>query len=257
MTVHPLLIGVFCGYGAAFLLSLFRLRRTAFVVFGLAAAANAAAAVHRGVTAGHFPFSNMYETMVSLAACVFPLAWANRRSHGVDGGWIDPLLALVILFPSAFGIGRSFQPEIRRLPPILQSPFFFPHVLSYLVAYAAMARAFLLSLSSLWKPPGERERWERASHANAMLGFPLMTLGLLLGAFWAKYAWGDYWSWDPKEVWSLITWFTYLLYFHVRLERRRSPRWSVFLLGLGFAVIVVTLFVVNLTPLFGGLHAYA
>jgi len=253
-----LLIPVFSGYALALLGYILRLRRAAFAVFALASAANVVAVVMRGVTAGHLPFSNMYETMITLAACLFPLAYITRRYWKMDCEWIDPLLAAVIIFPSAFHVGRSFTPEVRLLPPALQSPFFLPHVVSYLVAYAALARAFLLTLTALLSPDQEvRRNKERVAFLNVSMGFPLLTLGLLLGAFWAKYAWGDYWSWDPKEVWSLITWFIYLMYFHTRHMKKRNIRWSTLLLGIGFAALIVTLLVVNLTPIFGGLHAYA
>ncbi len=256
-----LLISAFASYAAA--LALYAVPRDAFrtisfMVFAAGSIANIAAAVLRGISAGHFPFSNMYETMISLAACAFPLALLMRRKQGPGGGWIDPLLAAVMLFPSAFGVGKSFTPEVRLLPPVLQSPFFFPHVISYLIAYAAMARAFLLGLSAaLSREAGKRESFERAAFHSAGIGFPLMSVGLILGAFWAKYAWGDWWSWDPKEVWALITWLVFLVYFHARPAGRKSPGWAAIMLGIGFAAMIITLLVVNLTPLFGGLHAYA
>jgi ABC-type transport system involved in cytochrome c biogenesis permease subunit len=256
-----LLIPVFACYGLALVLHLLpwpRARLAGKIVFGIGWAGNAFASVARGVSAGHLPFSNMYETMLTLAAFAFPLAAVSERIRRVPGGFIDPLIALAILFPSAFHLGDSFSGEIRRLPPALQSPFFLPHVVSYLVAYTAMARAFLFSVRGVFSGEEEaRKKAEREAYFNAALGFPLLTLGLLLGAFWAKYAWGDYWSWDPKEVWSLVSWFVFLLYFHVRSLGGRSPGWSAVLLTAGFAAIVVTLLVVNLTPLFGGLHAYA
>jgi ABC-type transport system involved in cytochrome c biogenesis permease subunit len=89
-------------------------------------------------------------------------------------------------------------------------------------------------------------------------GFPLLTLGLILGSVWGKLAWGDYWGWDPKELWSLASWLVYVGYFHFRcMFGKTRPSINSIWAIVGMAVIVITLLWVNLSKLFTGLHTYA
>ena len=87
----------------------------------------------------------------------------------------------------------------------------------------------------------------------AVMGFVLLTLGIVTGSVWAHYAWGSYWSWDPKETWSLITWLIYAALLHARLVRRWQGRPLAFMAILGFVAVLFTYFGVNLLP---GLHTY-
>ena len=107
-------------------------------------------------------------------------------------------------------------------------------------------------------PHAVRFARERATYTMVCLGFPLLTLGLVLGATWGKLAWGDYWNWDPKELWSLVSWLVFLGYLHFRAVC--GPRWArvgAVLVCLGFVCILTTLLWANLSPLFAGLHSYA
>jgi ABC-type transport system involved in cytochrome c biogenesis permease subunit len=100
--------------------------------------------------------------------------------------------------------------------------------------------------------------WGVATHRMVSLGFPLLTLGLVLGAVWGKRAWGDYWNWDPKELWSLVSWLVYVAYFHVRyVLGPRHSRLAAALVVAGCVAVVITLLVVNLSRVFGGMHSYA
>ena len=88
-------------------------------------------------------------------------------------------------------------------------------------------------------------------------GFPLLTLGLLLGSCWGRVAWGDYWGWDPKELWSLASWLIYVGYFHFRFfTKKKHPRTNSIWAIVGLVVIIITLLWVNLSRLFTGLHTY-
>ena len=92
----------------------------------------------------------------------------------------------------------------------------------------------------------------------ARAGFPLLTFGLLLGALWGKIAWGDYWHWDPKEMWSLAAWLLYCGYFHFRaMTGVRYPRTCAALLVAGLVAIILTVTIVNIANIFAGLHSYA
>jgi ABC-type transport system involved in cytochrome c biogenesis permease subunit len=196
----------------------------------------------------------MFETMMTLGACMGPFLLFTELGLKSRTGWIDAFLAAVILFPSCF----IFDDRIKPLMPALRSNLFFPHVMTYLLAYASMAKAMILSVISLLRrASGAWTDFEKTAYRMTSVGFPLLTTGLLLGGVWAQRAWGDYWSWDPKEVWSLNTWIIYLIYFHVRLGGGRKMWWCDALNVLGFLAIVVTLLAVNLAGIFGGLHAYA
>ena len=123
----------------------------------------------------------------------------------------------------------------RELVPALQSPLLVPHVGAYLVSYALLIFAAF----------GIGERL-------VPFGFFLMTLALTLGALWGKICWGDWWQYDPKEMWSLATWLTFAAYFHFR-RRERAARW---LLRFGAVMILLTLTWVNFARIFKGLHSY-
>ena len=90
------------------------------------------------------------------------------------------------------------------------------------------------------------------------MGFPFLTLGLVLGSIWGKLAWGDYWGWDPKELWSLASWLVYIGYFHWRymFGRKRPAANSIWAIA-GMLAIIITLLWVNLSKIFSGLHSYA
>jgi len=95
---------------------------------------------------------------------------------------------------------------------------------------------------------------DEVNYKSIAVGFPLLSLGIITGAAWANYAWGTYWSWDPKETWSLITWFIYAAYLHARLTRGWQGRRAALLSIVGFLAVVFTYFGVNF--LLSGLHSY-
>ena len=119
----------------------------------------------------------------------------------------------------------------------------------------------IVALLAIAKPlPLERQTSrEQGAYRVSALGFPLLTLGLVLGAVWGKIAWGDYWNWDPKELWSLVSWLVYLGYFHLRyMQGQRLPRVNSAIVLVGLLMIILTLLWVNLATLFkGGMHSYA
>jgi cytochrome c-type biogenesis protein CcsB len=131
------------------------------------------------------------------------------------------------------------------------------------VGYAAFALAFALGIMFLLKEKGGNGRLLHAlptldtidelTHQMVMLGFLFLTMGIVTGAVWANSAWGRYWGWDPKETWSLITWFVYATLLHARLMRGWQGRRIAFLSILGFGAVIFTYFGVNLLP---GLHSY-
>jgi ABC-type transport system involved in cytochrome c biogenesis permease subunit len=168
------------------------------------------------------------------------------------------LLGVAVLFPAGF-VAR-FTEAPQKLPPALQSPLFAPHVLAYMAAYVAMAKAALLGLAEILgrRPEVGLVDYDRATARMIRVGFPLLTLGLVLGSWWAKLAIGDFWHWDPKELWSLVSWLVYVAYFHVRhMLGRRRRKLQASLAVLGLVAIVVTLLAVTLLPALKGWHSYA
>jgi len=193
-----------------------------------------------------------------MAMVMPPLTVFCRRLLGIGGEPWDVLVALLLLIPPGFALSAEMSP----LPPALRSPFFVPHVLAYVLAYVLLAKATVQAIVLLAGGNGPG-RPGLAAPATAMhraicLGFPLLTLGLILGACWGKTAWGDYWNWDPKELWSLATWLIYAGYFHVRAATGAKRAGLDALQAVaGFGAIVITLLWVNLARLFAGLHSYA
>ena len=173
--------------------------------------------------------------------------------------WIGVYFAAV----SALSLIGSFfmSPDITwKRMPALQSPWFVPHVTSYMISYALATVAFVMYLvGKIREKTGKvsANRYDRAIYAILGLGFPFMTFGMLSGALWAEEAWGTYWSWDRKETWSLITWSLYLIYFHCVTEKKLK-KYADLAQVLAFLALITTFFLVNLWPkLSSVLHSYS
>jgi cytochrome c-type biogenesis protein CcsB len=258
---------------AAGILLAARRRRGGSALFMAGSGVAMAAFILRGVEVDHVPLQNMFEVFVCLGMLMWPISLFCRRFLKVGGEAVDAFLGVIILFPAGF----IFSAEPQHLPPVLQSFLFIPHIAAYMLSYVILAKAAAPAVQGLFAgaaPADENARQaERpdaaslapsaidpdvAAHRLVLLGFPLLTLGLALGAWWAKLAWGDYWSWDPKELWSLVSWLIYLFYLHFRYMFGRKHRRILSILILaGLAAIIITLLWVNLSRIFGGLHSYA
>jgi len=236
MTLKTDLLGWLLNAEAALALCGAALPRKAGRLLWFAVLPVAAAAIGvRWVAVGHPPMRNLFEAFLWLPPVLAAISLASRA----NAGRIDAALGFLVAFPLAF----VFSAKEGMLPPALQSPLFVPHVLGYMAAYALLARAFLLECF------GEGEGARR----SAAWGFCLLTLALALGSIWGNEVWGAYWQWDPKEQWSLATWFVYAAFFH----KQESRPWRLVLLGLGLAAILLTVTWINLSRLFPGMHSYA
>ena len=241
-------------YAVSFVTALAGHDRLSFRVFAAAWLVNAMVIAGNYLLCGHPPFGNMYHVLCFLSLCFLPFYLFVERRHGL--GWTMRYFSFASVLPliGTFFLERDLA--WQRIPA-LQSPWFVPHVLSYMIAYATAAVAFLLMVIGLWQRVDRRQRWSDASLQIMRVAFPFMPFGLWSGALWAEEAWGIYWSWDPKETWSLITWTLYLVYFHcqsVPAKRRLAP-WAQIL---AFAALLITFLVVNLLPKFANtLHSYA
>ena len=243
----------------------------------------------RWIDSGHFPISNLYESLCFLA-------WGCTLTQLlVERSWPSPLvpaattpMALVCVAFASFALPDTLQ-SAAPLVPALRSSWLVMHVSVIMMSYAALLVGSLLSVAVLLTQPGlpmelrsssigsgsfQRaglqsdggsivleaapialsERLDNLSYRTITVGFLLLTVGIISGAVWANEAWGSWWSWDPKETWALICWLVYAAYLHTRLSRGwqgRRPAWVA--VG-GLFVISVCYIGVNLLGI--GLHSY-
>ena len=158
--------------------------------------------------------------------------------------WIQSFSTVV---GAVFALINILKPEIhdQSLMPALQSPWFIPHVTIYMFSYSVLGCAFILSCMGLFK---HRSNYLEAADKLIYTGLAFLTVGMLTGAIWAKAAWGHYWSWDPKETWAAVTWTGYLLYVHLRLFRKASPRMLYWIVIASFLALQMCWYGVNYLP---------
>jgi ABC-type transport system involved in cytochrome c biogenesis permease subunit len=156
------------------------------------------------------------------------------------------LMAALFIF-----INMAFPENFSKtLMPALQSPWFVPHVIVYIFAYALLGAASIVAVYGLYMEYFRVFKKSLLHLADNIvyIGFAFLTLGLLFGAVWAKEAWGHYWTWDPKETWAFITWMAYLLYIHFRYFHPKKVRAPLWILAFAFVVLLVAWFGVNYLP---------
>ncbi len=218
-------------------------------------AAHTGALILRTVVSRHAPFTNMYESLSFLAwASVLALIVLDRKFRIPR---IAPYLMLIVVGLVALASSPLMPKETAPLVPALQSYWLWLHVSVTLLGEAFFAVAFIASLLYLRADTEEKkQKMDSVSYRAIAVGFPLFTLGgLIFGMVWAYKAWGTYWSWDPKEVWSLITWFVFALYLHTRIVMGWKGKRSALIVIIGFLAALFTYFGVNY--LLSGLHSYA
>ncbi|MCX5802297.1 MAG: c-type cytochrome biogenesis protein CcsB [Proteobacteria bacterium] len=206
---------------------------------------------------GHAPLSNFYESLIFYAWCVsfVQIIMKKRLSFPI----ITMFASLIALFFMGYAsISPSIEQHIQPLIPALQSNWLHIHVITCFISYAAFVISFICGLLYLikWKgviPP--EETLEEINYRSIVVGFPSLSAGILTGAVWAHYAWGSYWSWDPKETWSLITWIVYALFLHARFVKGWRGKRIAMLSIIGFLSVIFTYLGVNF--ILSGLHSYA
>lgn len=191
-----------------------------------------------------------YSFFLPLAGIIVFSRWQYK--------WI---LSFSTLLATVFVCVNIFKPEIhsKTLMPALQSPWFAPHVIVYMMAYALLGAAVVMSVYLLFFKKGTDTDKEMEITDNlAYVGLSFMTLGMLMGALWAKEAWGHYWSWDPKETWAAITWLAYLVYVHYRQYRPRIVRPALWVLIIAFILLQMCWWGINYLPSAQGVsvHTY-
>ncbi len=226
---------------------------------------HSAALVLRTIESGHAPFTNMYESLSFLA-------WSAILAYIVIEGKFKirkagPYFMLIVIGLMALASSPLMPKEATPLVPALQSYWLWLHVSVTLIGEAFFAVGFITSILYLVADSKEKKetvkessvsaaKYDSVSYRCIAVGFPLFTLGgLVFGMVWAYNAWGRYWSWDPKETWSLITWFVFALYLHTRIVMGWKGRRSALIAIIGFLAALFTYFGVNY--LLAGLHSYA
>lgn len=218
---------------------------------------------------GHAPFSNLYESLIFFSVCIAALfLWVEYRSKKSSiGAFVMPLACLSIAYAS---LSPNVSDRIQPLIPALQSNWLIAHVITCFLGYGGFAIAFGISIMYLIRmrepataggPGGggivghlpDTRTLDDLTYKMVQFGFLFLTVGIITGAVWANSAWGRYWGWDPKETWSLITWFIYATLLHARLMRGWSGRRIAYISIAGFMAVMFTYFGVNLLP---GLHSY-
>ena len=230
------------------------------------------AIILRMVISGNPPLTNGYEFLLTFVwgILVVYLYAEYRYKIRALGAFVMPIAFLLLMF-----IIMTMGPEERvaqTIPPALKSQWLTFHVVTAIFSYGAFALSFGLGIMYLMKLSNEGthkmsnsrgivsrfpalDKLDELEYKVIAFAFPLLTLCIITGAIWANYAWGTYWSWDPKETWSLITWIIYAAYLHARLMYGWKGKRAAWLAIFGFAAVLFTFFGVNY--FLSGLHSYA
>ena len=214
----------------------------------------------RWIATGHPPYSNMFEYLSAFGAGVVLTAIVlERRSGGSRVGLFAMPLALALFLVA----DAAFSSEIRPLVPALQNNRLLAiHVAAMLVSYSILGVAFVTAALYLVQNGAARFAWlpagrvlDEVTYKAVVAGFPILGLGIALGAYWGNIAWGRYWGWDPKETTALVTWLVFAGYLHARSLAQWRGKRAAWLVIAGFAVIIFNIFAVNFW--IAGLHSYA
>jgi cytochrome c-type biogenesis protein CcsB len=241
--------------------------RVAFALTVVGWLLHVAGTVLRGVAAHRVPWANMFEFSLTASAIIvtvfiFVQLWQNLRFLGayITG------FALIVL-----GVGTvNFYVPVVPLPPALQSYWLVIHVFVATLGTAFFAIAGGLSIAQLMQVRREAgkfaavkfmatlptaERLENLAYRVVLVGFVFWTFTLIAGSIWAEHAWGRYWGWDTKEVWTFIIWTIFAGYIHARATRGWRGTRSAWLSLIGFGAVMFNFTIVNL--FFKGLHSYS
>lgn len=234
-----------------------KLGKTAWALYLLGFAAHLVYFVWRGLVAQRLPLASQFEFACGFALCV-PLILLVARTR-LSADWIAAagMAATALLM----GYASLQRMEITELMPALRSFWFNFHIGAAALSYSAFLVAGCVALRYVLQhkkgeaPDGLRMlQLERLSYRLVALGYLLLTAVIVIGAVWAEAAWSAYWTWDPKEVWALITWIIYTVYLHLRLRGQKSGLWLCWYVILAIPAFLFTFAGVN--KLIPGLHSY-
>jgi cytochrome c-type biogenesis protein CcsB len=208
----------------------------------------------------YFPVANRYESLVFYGWCI-ALAWLILQRWVSNPGIAAGMQFFAASVTAWAGLFQTHGRDIDPLMPALQSNWLLFHVVTCFFAYAAFTAAAFIALHFLYRilrnPDLNSSETDNLLYRCVSIGFFMLTLGILSGSAWAQKAWGRYWGWDPKEVWSLITWIIYALFLHLRVARGWRAKKLALLAVVGFLAMLFTFLGVNYLPFLSGLHSYA
>ncbi|NTV18412.1 MAG: cytochrome c biogenesis protein CcsA [Bacteroidales bacterium] len=202
---------------------------------------------------GHPPMKTMGETRLLYSFFLVLVGYVTYRRWRYK--W---LMAYSVAVSTVFIIINLIKPEIHttNLMPALQSIWFVPHVTVYILSYAMLGAATIGAVIVLYKGTEKRMGYFELIDNLVYIGLGFLIAGMLMGAVWAKEAWGDYWTWDPKEVWAFITAASYMLYIHAP-KAGISGKKSLWILPLAFILLLITWLGVSYLPAAqGSIHVY-
>ena len=203
----------------------------------------------RWIAGGHAPMAGGFDSMTLMAMAIGVVALCTARRHSMA-----PSIGLLTMgFCLLVAMMSGSNPPVTNLMPVLSSPLLTLHVTVIMTAYALFFFAMAGGVAALIRP-ALRQTMERTNLLMLYPAVALLALGIVIGAVWANISWGNYWSWDPKEVWALITLLVYLYPLYMSRRDNHSPvRFHIWCVA-AFLSVIVTYFGVNL--LLGGVHAY-
>lgn len=182
-----------------------------------------------------------YAALLPLVGFIVHYRWGIKWLSIYCVGLASMFLFINLMNPDAYD---------KTLMPALQSPWFVPHVIVYMISYALLAGSSVVGFHGLYAAykgkPGNGTL--HLADQLVTVGYAFLTAGLLFGALWAKEAWGHYWTWDPKETWAFLTWISYLIYIHIRHSKKDAEKFALAYLALSFVVLLVCWFGVNYLP---------
>jgi cytochrome c-type biogenesis protein CcsB len=220
--------------------------------------------VYRYVTAGHIPITNPHEATSFFSWCIVLIFFILQFRYKISllSSFVMPIVFLLML-------SSSILPrEIRPLSPVLHSYWLGIHTVLAFLGNAAFALAcgvgsmYLVQehyvkskhIRGLFERLPSLQTLDEINYRLITFGFPLLTLAIITGALWAESAWGSYWNWDPRETWSLITWFIYAIILHARFVAGWRGKRAALLSIIGFLTILIAFFGIKLFQ--KGLHVF-
>jgi cytochrome c-type biogenesis protein CcsB len=220
--------------------------------------------IYRYVTAGHIPITNPHEATYFFSWCIVFIFFMLQFRYKLNllSSFIMPVVFVLMLSSS------MLPREIKPLSPMLQSYWLGIHAVLAFLGNAAFALAFGVGsmylvqehhvkskrLGGLFERLPSLQTLDEINYRLITFGFPLLTLAIITGALWAESAWGSYWNWDPRETWSLITWFIYAIVLHARLVAGWRGKRAALLSMIGFLTIIIAFFGIKLLQ--KGLHVF-